>query len=409
MRVRAAPHPEVPSVACDPVGATPTLVRHRGRRLPGSHVARLLAPLRSAAWAQRTARRLAACGIAAGLSLLTSPAGAQNDPPKTPWDLQLFRFEFDNDNFVGSDDAFSAGWSFQFHSRLMDQWGGGLDKLIRHVPGLGDDGTGGRIVRRAVALTQIILTPHDVSIETPQPQDVPWAGILLGSGSWSSNDNHRLGAMQISIGCMGPCSYGEEVQTYVHKDLGLGTPPEGWDNQLDTRWLWNLNYEYRHKLVNSDAARYVPGRFAMDMAAGGMAGVGSGATLARGEVQFRFGWGLPMGFTKIPDFAPLGIVSDPVYLDPMEPVRDLSRWRAYFNIVARLTWFHHVAPFEENDTVNGDVHPEISPVPGRRQALFGMHFVRVPIGFHLTYYHYFDQEEFSSDRDWANFTVEYRF
>src|SRR5262245_44861946 len=83
--------------------------------------------------------------------LLGAIAWASDSPPKDPWSLRLFRFEFDNDNLVGSDDAFSAGWSFQFHSRLMDQWGGGLDQWVRHVPGLGDDGKGGRIVRRAVA------------------------------------------------------------------------------------------------------------------------------------------------------------------------------------------------------------------------------------------------------------------
>ncbi|HZM69514.1 MAG TPA: lipid A-modifier LpxR family protein, partial [Candidatus Cryosericum sp.] len=351
--------------------------------------------------------------LGAALALMTAvaiaPAAAGDDPPKDPWHLWLFRFEFDNDNFVGSDDAFSAGWSFQVHSRLMDQWGGGLDKWVRHVPGLGDDGVGGRVVRRGAGLTQIILTPHDVSIETPQPDDVPWAGILAGTGSWSSNDNLRMAAIQIYFGCMGPCSGGEQVQKFVHEDLGLGTPPAGWDNQLAQRWLWNLNYEYRHKLVRSDEAKYVPGRFAADLAAAGMAGVGNAATLARAGLEFRFGWGLPMGFTKIPDFAPLGVVTDPVYLDPLKPIQDLYRWRAYFNINARYTWFDQLAPFEENDTVNGGVHPELSPIPGERQALFGMHLVRVPVGFHVTYFYYLDSEELSSGRDWVNFTFEYRF
>jgi hypothetical protein len=354
-------------------------------------------------------RRLVVAGLAASLLLPASPAFAGDDAPKDLRGRRLFRFEFDNDNFVGSDDSFSAGWSFQVHSRLMDRWGGGLDRWMSHVPGLGDDGEGGRVVRRAYGLTQIILTPHDISIEAPQPDDIPWAGVLAGTGSWSSNDNRRMAAAQIYLGCMGPCSGAEQVQKFVHEDLGLGTPPEGWDNQLAQEWLWNLNYEYRHKLVKSDEARYVPGRFAADLAAAGMAGVGSAATLARGGIEFRFGWGLPMGFTKIPDFAPLGVVTDPIYFDPQQPVQDLSRWRFYFNLNARFTWFDHLAPFEENETVNGGVHPEISPIPGRRQALFGTHLVRVPFGFHVTYYRYLDPEETSSGRDWINFTFEYRF
>ena len=202
--------------------------------------------------------------------------------------------------------------------------------------------------------------------------------------------------MQVSVACMGPCSGGEQLQEFVHDDLGFGTSPQGWDNQLANRWLWNLNYEYRHKLVSSEVARYVPRRFAADLAAAGHAGVGSGATFVRGDLEFRFGWGLPMGFTKIPDFAPLGIVAEPVYADPLEPLPDLTRWRAYFNLVARLAWFHELAPFEENETVNGDDHPGISPIPGRYQALLDLHFTRWPIGFHLTYYHYVDSDDISS-------------
>ena len=32
-------------------------------------------------------------------------------------DMRLFRFEFDNDTFVGSDDAFSAGWSIHIDNK----------------------------------------------------------------------------------------------------------------------------------------------------------------------------------------------------------------------------------------------------------------------------------------------------
>jgi hypothetical protein len=343
------------------------------------------------------------------VGLVATPALAAERPPKDPWSLRLFRFEFDNDTFLGSDDSFSAGWSFQLHSRLMDQWGGGLRGWIGKVPGLGDDGEGRRIVRWAGALTQIILTPSDITIETPQPDDVPWAGVLAATSAWSSYDNRRLGGMQFYLGCMGPCSGGEQVQKFIHEDLGFGDPPEGWDNQLVNEWLANVNYEFRYKLLAAEETRYAPGRFAADLSTGAMAGVGNAATLVRGDLEFRFGWGVPMGFTKIPDFAPLGLTLDPVYLDPGRPLPDLKRWRGYFNVVARLTWFGHVAPFEGGETVNGGFHPEISPIPGREQALLGAHVVRVPIGFHLTYYRYLDSQEFSSGRDWVNLTFEYRY
>src|SRR5437867_12308584 len=85
--------------------------------------------------------------------------------------LSLFRFEFDNDAFLGKDNAFTAGWSFQWHSRLNDAWSPGSAKWIGRIPGLGDDGPGKRIVRWAVGVSQVIITPLDVSIEAPQPND----------------------------------------------------------------------------------------------------------------------------------------------------------------------------------------------------------------------------------------------
>jgi len=46
--------------------------------------------------------------------------------PKSPWDLKMFRFEFDNDTFLGSDDAFTAGWSFHFNAVARYNWIGYL-------------------------------------------------------------------------------------------------------------------------------------------------------------------------------------------------------------------------------------------------------------------------------------------
>ena len=68
---------------------------------------------------------------------LAQPATAQEvDIPG----MRLFRFEFDNDTFLGSDDAFSAGWSIQIHSAMLDKWPKGLAGWIGRFPTLHDDG-----------------------------------------------------------------------------------------------------------------------------------------------------------------------------------------------------------------------------------------------------------------------------
>lgn len=354
-------------------------------------------------------KRLALVGLLALLPAV-GLAGEEKER-KNPWDLKMFRVEFDNDTFVGSDDVFTAGWSLQLHSRIMDRWNPAYAGWIGRFPGLGDDGEGGRVVRWAYGLSQIILTPSEIGIETPQPDDVPWAGTLGVTGSWWSNDNKKLAALQIYLGCLGPCSQAEQVQTFVHDDLGFGEPPKGWDNQLSNRVLANLNYEYRYKLYAVDVAAYLPGRFAHDLSIGGQAAVGNLLTSVTGQLEFRFGWGLTMGFTKVPDPPGLGIVMEPIYFDPGAALVDLYRWRIYFNVVARSRWTTYFAPAEGGATESGYHHPALDSYPGENQILFGLHLVRVPVGFHFTYYRYLGSEPpgIQGSIDWINFSLEYRF
>ena len=173
---------------------------------------------------RRTARLARAIALVA--SAAVGQSAAADEPGDTLFDRKLFRFEFDNDTFVGSDDAFSAGWSIQVHSPLLDEWTPGLAGWIGRIPTLGDDGEGERIVRWSWGVTQLILTPKDVTIAAPQPDDAPWAGMLGGYVSWSAYDNQRLAALQMYLGCMGPCSKAEDVQKLVHNHLGLARSPK---------------------------------------------------------------------------------------------------------------------------------------------------------------------------------------
>jgi hypothetical protein len=347
--------------------------------------------------------------MAAACSLSVATAADQGRPEKDPWDLKMFRFEFDNDSFIGSDDAFSAGWSFQVHSQLRGEWDRAYASWIGKLPGLGDDGRGGRITRWAYGITQVIVTPEDITIEAPQPNDAPWVGLLGVTGTWAAYNNRRLAAVQVYLGCMGPCSQAQDVQTFIHDDLGLGDHPAGWGNQLSNRALANGNYEFRYKVLADDVAAYVPGRFAMDLGVGSQAAVGNLNTSLSVQGEFRFGWGMPMGFTKIPDPAGLGMAVEPVYFDPEQPLNMLKGWRTYFNLVGRQTWFDYFAPAEGGPTESGYNHPDIRPYPLETAVIFGLHLVRVPVGVHLTHYSYFGGPDRASSSDWVNFSFEYRF
>ena len=335
------------------------------------------------------------CGLCLVAFLAVPSAAADPDLHR----LHLIRFELDNDVFLNKDSSFTAGGSIQVHSPLDDVWSA---RWIGRVPGLGDDGEGGRVVRWAAGLTQIIITPDLVTIAEPQPDDAPWAGILGGTFSWSAYDNRRLGALQLYAGCMGPCSGGEAVHKFFHDDLGIGDSPAGWDNQLVNQALANLNYEYRYKVLAASPKRYFAG-FAQDLAVGARAGVGNLETFAGAQFEYRFGWGLPMGFAHVTD-PPSGILLDPIYGDPGRV------WQVYFTLVGRAAYITYLAPAEGGETENGGFHPALRPYPGRFQGVAAFHLVRVPFGVHVTYTHDFEQPSvIEESSDWISLGFEYRF
>jgi hypothetical protein len=350
--------------------------------------------------------------VAVGLTASASAPLSAAEPARDLREMKLFRFEFDNDTFVGSDDAFSAGWSIQFHSRLADEWVPGLAGWIGRIPTLGDDGKGGRVTRWAWGLTQIIITPTNVTQASAQANDAPWAGLLGGYASWSSYDNKRLGALQLYLGCTGPCSHAQEAQTFVHDHLHLGDHPSGWGNQLDDKVLFNVNYEYRHKLW-SGAAHYNARRIGNDLSVGTQVGVGNFATYGEAWLEYRFGWDIPQGFAKLADPPALGVALDPVYLDPNGPAARPRTWLPYFNLIARHRAFHSFAAIESGDTINGGYYQQTVSTPGDNQLVFGVHLAKLPMAFHITYYRYFQDSSVTdtihSTLDWVNISFERRF
>ncbi len=127
------------------------------------------------------------------LVLVPVTVGALETVEHTPQQdgTRMLRFEFDNDAPLGSDNAFTAGWSLQYHSAASDTWGntsgtrkrkGPATWFSSWVPGLQDDGVGGRMVRQGFGLSQVIQTPEDIQNPDPQPDDIPWVGTI-----WESN------------------------------------------------------------------------------------------------------------------------------------------------------------------------------------------------------------------------------
>jgi hypothetical protein len=317
----------------------------------------------------------------------------------------LWRLGWDNDAFVRVDNGFTNGWSIQRHSHHFGAWHEmGPSKfsawISRTIPGLDDDD--GRVVKRGTGLSQITMTPEDVSNPDPQPGDVPWAGSLGWAESWYAFDNQTLNAFQIYFGILGPYSLADSFQVQIH-DWINADEPLGWDHQLDTEPLLNLNYTFKRKLVS--AGEYATKGFAGDFAVGLEGALGNFVTSAGLTLEGRFGWGLPKGFAQMADPPAYGIMLDPEKGDP-------GKFHLYFSVVFRVGATGHSVFFDGN-MLRDSPHPGLEYDGISHATVFGLHADRGRYAIHFNFYRYndlpFESVNPLTDLTWGNITFEYRF
>jgi hypothetical protein len=266
------------------------------------------------------------------------------------------------------------------------------------VPGV--SGGDGLWLRKGIGLGQVIQTPEDLSQTALIEDDVPYAGVLGIANSWIALNDDRLNAFQVYLGVLGPASLAEQVQTIVHSDLNMGEDPMGWDNQLENEPLINLNYSIARK-IGSIGTKYTG--WGADFAYGGSAGLGNLFTQAQLGLQTRFGWRLSEGFTHIPDVAGRGIIMDPVLGGPPPGTSQFYFSAVLRGAVTAYTVLLDGNTFEDSHSVDYD--------PGLAQFVFGTHYARGALAFHVSIYLSSNPVEDStkSELSWANFSLDYRF
>jgi lipid A 3-O-deacylase len=245
-----------------------------------------------------------------------------------------WRFELDNDVFLGTDSNFSNGWSIQYHTVRYSSWEDSraydwVKWVGQHFPTLGDEGS---IVRYAHGIGQNLITPGDISNPNPPPGDLPYAGTLHYNLGWQRFNPETASIFQLNIGVLGKEAFGEEVQKFVHDDLDIADTPMGWDTQRDTELILNLGYSHIWRVLQF-------GEY--DNAWGGQVTTGVGFHLGNlvtgGDVGFalRFGWNIPEGFNSFPAPPGRGFFSNLTLAKPASA----SPHSVEFILAARATGF----------------------------------------------------------------------
>ncbi|MBP1202865.1 hypothetical protein JOD97_000879 [Duganella sp. 1411] len=148
----------------------------------------------------------------------------------------------------------------------------------------------GPAVSTRFSLSQIMVTPRDLSRKQPDPADAPYVGALwLGAGQVAVRDE-VADIVGLRIGVMGPASGARRSQTLIHRLIG-SERPQGWDSQGPNRLLLGVE-RYRGWRWGADGAAG-PGADAIVVAGGTLGNLQSSAGAS---IVLRYGTGLKRSY-----------------------------------------------------------------------------------------------------------------
>ena len=100
------------------------------------------------------------------------------------------------------------------------------------------------------SVTQLMVTPDNLSTTVYQPDDYPYAGALFITHSLYSYNAEKKYSFQTELiaGIRGPASFAKETQIFIHRVINYQRPM-GWNNQLTTYPLLNINFTAEKQLL----------------------------------------------------------------------------------------------------------------------------------------------------------------
>ncbi len=237
---------------------------------------------------------------------------------------------WENDYFGGTDQHYTNGVKLAWLSPDLTEWGrsGWRQRFLEALPFVNREGTQKNL---GISFGQKMFTPRDISTTDPDPLDRPYAGWTYFEFSFLAKTDRRADTIAVQLGMVGPHSYADDIQTWVH-DLIDDDTPMGWKHQLHDEFGVNVAWERKWRLY----ARTVTAadRFGLsinpftskadqDRAHWGIdfvphlgAVAGNVKTYANAGATLRFGYNLPSDF-GVSLMRPAGLAAAPI--DDLDP------------------------------------------------------------------------------------------
>jgi len=161
---------------------------------------------------------------------------------------EALSFTLDNDLFTltNGDRYYTNGMQIRLESEPFDEFSRDttpslLLPLLRPFP-LATDAFDHRTL--AYQFGQVMFTPANIAVSDPQPDDMPYAGMLYVAVDLSARNERYADTVRFMGGIVGPWSQADETQRRAH-ELVNTDEPQGWDYQLHNELVFSLMYERR--------------------------------------------------------------------------------------------------------------------------------------------------------------------
>ncbi|MGE0597449.1 MAG: lipid A deacylase LpxR family protein [Hyphomonadaceae bacterium] len=170
-------------------------------------------------------------------------------------------------------------------------------EATKWVTGIND----GLQVRREYSLSHLMFTPHDLTLNPPDPDDRPYAGMMLLSlgviGAHQNEQRQRFDTFNYTIALIGSQSRADDIQTWLH-EYQEGIIPQGWRTQLPNDVVAGVSYQRTLRYPLTD-----DGPWGADWSVHWGGSLGYIQTNANAGLSARVGFNLPNDF-GLPRIAP---------------------------------------------------------------------------------------------------------
>ena len=223
---------------------------------------RLRAPARRIMGAIRgAAARLAFACLALGASVSACAQGylgkLQDDFDEVKaLSQRKHRVEFENDVFFKTDRNYTDGVRYGYKYVGLRQYRKPPDAGEGFLPGFNLDAVSseacadGRLCFHKSYTFYVghsMYTPSNIQLPPEQipPGDRPYAAWLyVGFYRELFASDGRYWRYGLDVGCIGPCAQGEQVQTFIHRNITNSPIPQGWSAQIHNEPGVVFRYEY---------------------------------------------------------------------------------------------------------------------------------------------------------------------